>query len=490
MKTQEFYEVAISYASEDTGIADTVATRLLRDGYGCFYNPNRLHKLLGLSLSGSLEKIYGNPNTVVVALISSSYLTKRWPQLEFAKAINREPCNLIVVKIGDCVLPSKLRDISYISIPFDGGNRGDIVSRQISATLESQFNISHSLRELEVGSPLSKTDDIAILDHPDSPYSTQDITFVDADPLQTIDVYTDDFEFDDLDSYISLKTGRGVLDLDVTKQDILSSKFLVREQVDHKKKSGWEIFNGKKFGVSAIRRSRTPETENHLLNVILYETDYFSSLFSKKLYHRLKKRGAISPDVSGGLNKYAGLMRSFGFDILLFAPKDGKPHVIFARRSNNVANAIDSSLQWHVSMNEGLSLSDRYSREFHADATVYRGFQEELGLFRREISHLDLFEPFIEMKNFEPALIGAAYTTLDLETIVARAERASDSMLERDSSSHSEGPYCGNSGILALPAEENSICDFLSSGEPMTHILEFTLKRFLERGLFAREANN
>jgi len=460
------YDVAISYASEDTAVADAIAARLRRDGFRCFYNPNRLHKLLGLSLPDSLQHIYGDVGIVVVALVSEAYLNKRWPREEFATALARSPNRMIVVRIGDHDLPEAVADMSHADVGTYGAEG---VASQISAALEEQFEIRSSFTPLSRARPKNSVRNIEPLDYPDKPYQLDQVTFVDAEKGNTIDVYSDQFEFDDLDHYVTL--GRSDREFGVTRSDVLESKAEVRKLIEEKESSGWRVFNGKKFGVASIHRSRTPETEDHLLRVVLYLTDYYSSQFAKRLYRRLRARGLTALDYSQSLTGFSGIMRSFGLDIVLFASQNGVPSLILTRRSSNVANARETAGFWHVSMNEGLSLSDRYNQEFSAAATVYRGFYEELGLGRAELSHVDLYEPFLELRNFEPALIGSAYTTLSVDDVLQRASEASDSMLE-------------HAGLKTIPATVEAVSRFLDSDEPRTNVLEFYLLSSLHRGLF------
>jgi hypothetical protein len=460
------YDVAISYASEDTDVADIIAARLRRDGFRCFYNPNRLHKLLGLSLPDSLQGIYGDADIVVVALVSKAYLHKPWPRKEYDAAVSRTPNRMFVVRIGGHDLPMEIASTSFTDLEKFGAEG---VASQISAALEEQFHIESTFAALPGSGRKSEVSDIEALDYPDKPYRLDQVTFVDAEKANVIDVYSNEFEFDDLDHYVTL----GLCDqrLGVTRSDVLESKAEVRKLIAQKESSGWRIFNGKKFGVSSIHRSRTPETEDHLLRVVLYSTDYYSSQFAKRLYRRLRARGLAASDYSQSLAGYGGIMRSFGFDIILFASQNGMPSLVLTQRSANVANAGETAGFWHVSMNEGLSLSDRYNQEFSAAATVYRGFYEELGLRRGDLSHIDLFEPLLELRNFEPGVIGAAYTTLSAEEVLRRASEAGDSLLEHAS-------------LTTIPATVEAVKEFLDSPQPRTNVLEFCLRSALDRGLF------
>jgi hypothetical protein len=471
MQNENEYDVAISYASEDVNIADIIAKRLRRDGFRCFYGPNRLHKLLGLNLSESLSSVYGHPDIVVVALISSAYLEKEWPQKEFGWAMGRAKSRAIAVKIGQIDLPAAVNNTSYVDLNTTDAERA---STQISAALEGNFGVTVLDSELEnTGDDdiASEVDSIAVFDRPDHPYSLKHISFKDVDDANLIDINSNEMEFENLDHYVTLGNSDLELNIGVTEEDILNSKLEVRQLIDRKSRSGWEVFNGKKFGVSRIFRSRTPETEDHLLKFHLYETDYYSSQFAKRLYRRLLSTDRLNPDYSRGMSEYCGLMRSFGFNMLLFAGVNDEPHLVLTKRSPNVANADETEGMWHVSMNEGLSLSDRFDQEFDASTTVIRGFQEELGLSRHHFSHIELFEPFMERRNFEPAIIGAAYTTVSAKRVMYLAKYASDTLLE-------------HADLKTILATKESVLSFLESDQLRTDTLEFCLRSGLKRGLF------
>lgn len=470
MSKNHDFDIAISYASENIDVADVIAVRLRRDGFRCFYAPNRLHKLLGTPLPRSLEEVFGDPSVVVVALVSTEYLRKDWTRKEYEAAVARNPNKMIVVRYPGQCLPDAISDHSYADLERFGPEG---VALQISAAIGEQFGIQSRFSPMAQTRIKSEIKDIEAIDYPDQPYSLDDVTFLDTERENLIDVYSNDFEFEKLEDYISLGNntfGHTFKPIGVTEDDILESKAETRRLVDIKQASGWSVFNGKKFGVTQIQRSRTAESEDHLLSVIVYTTDYYSSQFAKRLYRRLRADARIKPFLSGSLSPYAGLLRSFGFDLVLFAGQEGTPHIVLTRRSANVANADETKGYWHVSMNEGLSASDRYNQEFSAAPTVYRGFFEELGLNRADLVRVELFEPFIELRNFEPAIIGAAYTPLSAAEVISRAKEASDTLLEHD-------------GFMAIPATADAVTAFLESGAPKTNVLEFCLRSVLQREL-------
>jgi hypothetical protein len=468
-----YYDVAISYANEDMGIADAVANRLRQDGYRCFYNPNRLHKHLGLNLSDALADIYGNAAIQVVALISSSYLSKKYPMQEFKAATRTGPGRIIPVRIGNARMPSVLDGISYASHDTYGT---DAVAIHVSQALADRIGLPEELpipRE-----PQGFTvENITPLDNPRHPYSLRDVEFFDTGEKHFVDVFSEKYEFADPRHYIT----RGKSELppgdpfsNVTHRHIQAAKSATRTHIANRDASGWPVFNGRKFGVARIRRTRQPESEHHRLVVNIYETDYFTSLFAKQLYSQLNPDDQLRMNRNLDLSQYSGLLASFGFDILLFLPHKGTPHVLLTRRSMNVSEAAAFGGMWHVSMNEGLSTSDRYGDEFDSSSTFYRGFDEELNLGQSNIRHAELYEPFLQYANFEIGIAGAAYTSLELEELLRQAELAADRILETDH-------------LSAIPAIAEEISRFMERERlGMTGALAFCLQSVLIRGITAR----
>lgn len=466
------YDVAISYANEDIDIADAIAHRLRQDGYRCFYSPNRLHQLLGLSLNDALAGIYGNPDVQVIALISDSYLTKEYPMKEFEAATNNGPGRVIPVRIKGAPIPAVLGQASYADHSAHGTEK---IAIHVSQALKNRIGQPEEIRMPERDENFS-VNMIGVLDNPRRPYGLDDVEFYDTGEQYFVDIETDTCEFDPR-HYIN--RGKGELEPDnafinVSREDILAAKQDVRDHIAERDATGWPIFNGQMFGVARVRRTRQPESEYHRLIVNVYRTNYFTSLFAKKLYDRMNPERSIRVSRNQDLSQYSGLLASFGFDIVLFLPHKGVPHVLISKRSMNVSGAANSGGKWHVSMNEGLSASDGYAQEFDAAETFFRGFDEELNLSRNDITGRELFEPILEYYNFELGIVGAAYTSVDLEQLRRQAAMAADVVLEIDQ-------------LVAIPATADEITRFLQQErDRMTDLLAFCLQSVLNRGIVPR----
>jgi hypothetical protein len=206
-----------------------------------------------------------------------------------------------------------------------------------------------------------------------------------------------------------------------------------------------------------------------LLAFDVFETDYFTSQFAKHLYKSRAEHFTIDP--GSDFSSFNRLLCSFGFNLLLFAAGKKTPSLILSTRSANVANAAATAGLHHVSMNEGVSQSDRYAPEFDAAATIFRGLKEELGLNRADIARVDLYEPFLELNNCEVGQFATAYTTLSDETVLARVKRASDALLE-------------SANLFAIEATAASIGRFIAADAPRTNLLAYCLGSAVQHELF------
>jgi hypothetical protein len=466
--TQALYDVAISYASDDIAIADVIASRLRQDGFRCYYNPNRLHKLLGLEIGPALEAIYGHPDIFVIAIISPISLTKDYPRRELAAAIGKGGDKLIPVRVANATLPDALQTRSYADHDKFGT---EAIAIQVSNAVAEKIGRPESVARPRITFEPS----MRVLDHPPFPYLLENVEFCDTGQEYIVDIHSTGLELPSPLHYVTRTDAEAPAApfSTVSARDIAAAKGETCALIERKKASGWPIFNGRKYGVASLQRTRTPEAERHRLIVHVYETDYVTSQFAKRLYRRLKPTDDVALELSHDWSSYSGLLASFGFDILLLAPSAEGPRLLLSRRSGNVANAETSGGRWHVSMNEGVSKSDRYSPDFDASATVYRGFAEELNLHRVDLRRIDLHEPFLELDNFEIGISGVAYTAMDIEEIKPLARQAADSLLE-------------TATFHDIEASASAIRAFLAaSGGECTNLLRFGLQSLLSHDVAA-----
>ncbi|WP_372422254.1 TIR domain-containing protein [Salinarimonas chemoclinalis] len=457
----DHYDVAVSYASKDIDTAEQFAARLRQDGIRCFYNPSKLHKLLGMPLTTELTAIFEARSEVVLVLLSRHYVESRWACLEFAAAIRGGSDRIIVVRLDDVPLPTSVDGTAVPEGIFDSSFLESVIPTEIAARIVSAAVSERIGPKLIRSEPQNLSSNLMCIDHPTLPYGLDDVHFLDSGEDFIIDLHGE--VTDSLASRLSWL---------VERSDIETAMSRVRASSKEREEAGWPIFNGGKFGVKQILKRRDPESERHRLDFILYRTDYHTHLIMRHIYNSSRRKAFFIDTFRKDEKMVSPLLTSFGFCLLLFAQHDGRPHVLLTKRSSNVAQPSDVPL-WHVSMNEGLSSSDRWSEDFSALPTVFRGFAEELNLPRSGFARVELLEAILWKAKFEIGILGVAYSTLPMEDIIGLAQTAGDRLLEIDD-------------LRILRADERTIADFLHDpNASRTDLLEGLLSSILRRNMLA-----
>lgn len=86
-QTDETYDVAISYASEDRPYVQQVAAELVARGIRPFYDQNEEVALWGEDLFETLQDVYMSKSHLAVLFISEHYAKKEWTRLERRSAL-------------------------------------------------------------------------------------------------------------------------------------------------------------------------------------------------------------------------------------------------------------------------------------------------------------------------------------------------------------------------------------------------------------------
>lgn len=112
------YDVAISFAGEDSGYAQNLAADLQSHGVRVFYDDFEKAELWGKDLYTYLTDIYQNKARYCIILISESYARKRWTNLERraaqARAFASDKEYILPVRLDTTVLPGMLPTVSYL----------------------------------------------------------------------------------------------------------------------------------------------------------------------------------------------------------------------------------------------------------------------------------------------------------------------------------------------------------------------------------------
>lgn len=114
----ELYDVALSYAGEDRGYVDLVATQLRNMGIRLFYAEFERADLWGKDLYVYLDDVYRKLARYCVMFLSENYAGKEWPSHERASAQARafqEPKEYILpVRLDDTEIPGIRPTTSYL----------------------------------------------------------------------------------------------------------------------------------------------------------------------------------------------------------------------------------------------------------------------------------------------------------------------------------------------------------------------------------------
>jgi hypothetical protein len=125
------FDFAISYASENSDAAQTVAAGLRQYDFTVFLDDYYRREGIGVDGEALFESVFSGAHQVVV-LVSRHYLVKRWPRFEW-DVIKRSPdylARLIPVRIDDSDLPGLPSSVLYVRYSDD--NPGAVITTCIT----------------------------------------------------------------------------------------------------------------------------------------------------------------------------------------------------------------------------------------------------------------------------------------------------------------------------------------------------------------------
>ena len=324
-------------------------------------------------------------------------------------------------------------------------------------------------RRIEKNSLKFIQDSIVSLDHGDPFYKPENIIFNNSNRSQFIEIPEEyvtkiknirlDFEFSknqteiDIDIFNLAIDNTGICNL---RELIEKHSKIVAEKFIEKLNCGLLIFNGEKYGISKICVDRRGINEESRLFIDYYRTDYFTHQVFRSIYRELKEMGHEISKVKSisELNKYFPFLTSFGVNTILTLDSSGIEEIVLAKRSRNISNMIDKDL-WHVTMNEGLSITDLDADEVSLVKCLHRGLREELGIreeFHKEIMSKNFYDLFINMDDFEIGISSIVKTTMTFDILETLYKSAQDAELE-------------TLGLIKLKAEKTSIKKFFENND-------------------------
>ena len=241
---------------------------------------------------------------------------------------------------------------------------------------------------------------------------------------------------------------------------IVSEKF-----INHKEGI---LFNSKKYGIFDINFTRFGNDERPGVEIYLFETDYFTHRVFRSIYQELKEKNhEILKVTHNNFLQYKPFLTSFGINTLLITHGPKGKEIVLSKRSTRVHSK--ESL-YHITMNEGLSITDRDPfGKIDLELCFKRGLLEELGiteqLYRYSVKAA-FYDFFLDLNNFEIGISSVLEMQLNFEKDILP-------LIARDKTLESED-------FVTLPLKSKEIKSFLKKNNFIPHGI-YVLERVLLR---------
>ena len=187
------------------------------------------------------------------------------------------------------------------------------------------------------------------------------------------------------------------------------------------------LFNGKKYGVREWRVSRTnDEKEFPILNLYCFETDYFTDRVLTELWKSLPAEIRQTSSELSSHKPISFLSCSLGINCVAICADD---KLLITQRSSRVGL---STSRKHISMNEGLTQTDREAGDIpSARLCLLRGLREELGVQESDVLKMEIGDFFLERNHFQFGLTAVVHLSMGSQEL--RHAISKDRTLESDS---------------------------------------------------------
>ncbi|MEJ1437821.1 MAG: TIR domain-containing protein [Candidatus Sedimenticola sp. (ex Thyasira tokunagai)] len=120
MEKQYEFDVAISFAGEDRGVAEELSFILRKAGMEVFYDNWNQHTLWGKDLYQHLQSVYKEQAKYCVVLASKHYVSKNWPRHELqqaqARAFEENREYILPLRIDDTIVPGINHTVGYVDL--------------------------------------------------------------------------------------------------------------------------------------------------------------------------------------------------------------------------------------------------------------------------------------------------------------------------------------------------------------------------------------
>ena len=180
------------------------------------------------------------------------------------------------------------------------------------------------------------------------------------------------------------------------------------------------------------------KNEEDKIFIQYYKTDYYTHKVMHSIYQELRKEGHAIAQFSRAedikWSKYYPFLTSFGVASLLCIDNgEGNRALFLAKRSKFMANMNNADM-WHVSMNEGLSVTDmdpNNPEQVSLQRCVERGYFEEVGIkSENRLEEIEFCDLFFVRENFEMGITAFATVKMSCEDLVNYHKGAEDASME------------------------------------------------------------
>jgi len=235
---------------------------------------------------------------------------------------------------------------------------------------------------------------------------------------------------------VGLEMGIADLDSRVERHRAAVARQFIDRTEARERSNSYQRFNNEKFGIRQYVFEHVGTAEIPSVRFSTYKTDYFTHSIMHAVHAELREEGhAIgNARAAAQIQRYYPFLTSLGVNCFVVTePGDAReePHVIFVKRSRFVDGFRNAGL-WHVSMNEGFSVTDVESDNDtpRLDRCVRRDLEEELGILPDDISSIRFFDVFFVEAEFELGITAIARVTRTTEQL--RLTAGKDTHWERE----------------------------------------------------------
>ncbi len=227
------------------------------------------------------------------------------------------------------------------------------------------------------------------------------------------------------------------------------------------------FFNGEMYGIKQINDERVGNEEKEKVTITSVKTDYYTHRVMAAVYQEMLQKNQIqSPEGMRNVNAFYPFLTSMGMNVLLVIEKQDK--IVLAKRSKQLINMKED--QWHLSVNEAISITDLSCGRIDLEGCVRRGFMEELGLDCNKFNQVNsYFSDIFMLKN--PLEIGILGFVI-MDEVTERDVRNGYNIAQ-DAIFESTGT--DETGLMFLKFKERAIEEFCKK-ENVTAALKYALK--------------